>query len=107
MGLAVTAQVELANRRLQPLGHSSVGADMPDTGASRKQQISDGPIPGCRALSRLSYGARETVACYLCNIQPKTSVRARSELLLYVARAGRFDNLDLATEGGNPRSSRS
>ena len=29
----------LANRRLQPLGHSSVKADMPDTGASRKRQI--------------------------------------------------------------------
>ena len=33
----------LANRRLQPLGHSSVKADMPDTGASRKRQIR-----GCR-----------------------------------------------------------
>ena len=30
----------LANRRLQPLGHSSVSADMPDTGVSRKRQIS-------------------------------------------------------------------
>jgi hypothetical protein len=29
----------LANRRLQPLGHSSISADMPDTGASRKRQI--------------------------------------------------------------------
>ena len=29
----------LANRRLQPLGHSSIGADMPDTEASRKPQI--------------------------------------------------------------------
>jgi hypothetical protein len=29
----------LANRRLQPLGHSSVKADMPDAGASRKRQI--------------------------------------------------------------------
>jgi hypothetical protein len=27
----------LANRRLQPLGHSSIEADMPDTGLSRKQ----------------------------------------------------------------------
>jgi hypothetical protein len=27
----------LANRRLQPLGHSSMEADMPDTGLSRKQ----------------------------------------------------------------------
>ena len=29
----------LANRRLQPLGHSSVKVDMPDAGASRKRQI--------------------------------------------------------------------
>jgi hypothetical protein len=31
----------LANRRLQPLGHSSIGADMPDIGASRKPEIVD------------------------------------------------------------------
>jgi hypothetical protein len=38
----------LANRRLQPLGHSSVMADMPDTGASRKRQIriTSGPFSG-------------------------------------------------------------
>ena len=29
----------LANRRLQPLGHSSISADMPDASASRKRQI--------------------------------------------------------------------
>ncbi len=29
----------LANRRLQPLGHSSIRADMPDARASRKRQI--------------------------------------------------------------------
>src|SRR3979409_1740489 len=29
----------LANRRLQPLGHSSVKADMPDAGPSRKQRF--------------------------------------------------------------------
>src|SRR5438445_12283796 len=29
----------LANRRLQPLGHSSVSADMPDARARRKRQI--------------------------------------------------------------------
>src|SRR3954453_9849116 len=33
------AQVELANRRLQPLGHSSLEADMPDAGATRKRQF--------------------------------------------------------------------
>jgi hypothetical protein len=36
----------LANRRLQPLGHSSVEADMPDTGASRKRWIAGCRIPG-------------------------------------------------------------
>jgi hypothetical protein len=35
----------LANRRLQPLGHSSITADMPDAGASRKRQISGRRIP--------------------------------------------------------------
>jgi hypothetical protein len=39
----------LANRRLQPLGHSSVEADMPDAGASRKR-----PIPGCRNPSHIA-----------------------------------------------------
>jgi hypothetical protein len=35
----------LANRRLQPLGHISGKADMPDAGASRKRQISGQRIP--------------------------------------------------------------
>ena len=35
----------LANRRLQPLGHSSVGADMPDDSLSRKRQIAVTPRP--------------------------------------------------------------
>ena len=39
----------LANRRLQPLGHSSIEADMPDAGATRKRQI-----PGCLIRSRLA-----------------------------------------------------
>ena len=34
----------LANRRLQPLGHSSMSADMPDAGASRKQQFEITPL---------------------------------------------------------------
>jgi hypothetical protein len=34
----------LANRRLQPLGHSSVAVDMPDAGAGRKRQIRI-PVP--------------------------------------------------------------
>jgi hypothetical protein len=41
----------LANRRLQPLGHSSVAADMPEVDASRKQQIPDRPIPARFDLS--------------------------------------------------------
>src|ERR1700682_5130259 len=36
----------LANRRLQPLGHISGKADMPDAGASRKRQIQGCRIPG-------------------------------------------------------------
>src|SRR5438445_9839839 len=41
----------LANRRLQPLGHSSVRADMPEAGASRKRQIwvTPGPFGGAAA----------------------------------------------------------
>jgi hypothetical protein len=35
----------LANRRLQPLGHISGRADMPDAGARRKRQIPGGRIP--------------------------------------------------------------
>jgi hypothetical protein len=35
----------LANRRLQPLGHSSMSADMPDARASRKRQIQITPKP--------------------------------------------------------------
>jgi hypothetical protein len=36
----------LANRRLQPLGHSSDRADMPDAGVSRKRQIQGRRITG-------------------------------------------------------------
>jgi hypothetical protein len=39
----------LANRRLQPLGHSSGQADMPDAGVSRKRQI-----PSSRISSQLA-----------------------------------------------------
>jgi hypothetical protein len=45
----------LANRRLQPLGHSSVGADMPHAGASRKQQIERRRLEG-RLGSRQDLG---------------------------------------------------
>jgi hypothetical protein len=48
----------LANRRLQPLGHSSVRADMPDTGVSRKRQISSRGI-WSRHDSALANGFRK------------------------------------------------
>ena len=43
----------LANRRLQPLGHSSMSADMPDARASRKRQIqiTPGPLGGRRRFA--------------------------------------------------------
>jgi hypothetical protein len=47
----------LANRRLQPLGHISGKADMPDAGASRKRQISR-----CRIPSHLTTAGRLTEA---------------------------------------------
>ena len=37
----------LANRRLQPLGHISGTADMPEAGAGRKRQIA--PATSCEA----------------------------------------------------------
>src|SRR5260221_13961213 len=51
----------LANRRLQPLGHSSVAPDMPDPGMGRKRQISGCLVP-ChlvfpRRLARANPGA--------------------------------------------------
>jgi hypothetical protein len=50
-GRACVTSQGLANRRLQPLGHSSVAADMPEVDASRKQQIPDRPIPARFDLS--------------------------------------------------------
>jgi hypothetical protein len=69
----------LANRRLQPLGHSSMSADMPDARASRKRQIqitprlfrgagasraflASGPYPVSRISAHLSglYGLEDT-----------------------------------------------
>ena len=43
----------LANRRLQPLGHSSMSADMPDARASRKRQIQITPKLFTAAALRL------------------------------------------------------
>ena len=55
----------LANRRLQPLGHSSIRADMPDAGARRKHQMwiaqghlmamTDGGTRTARLVSRLGW----------------------------------------------------
>src|SRR6185436_20100621 len=47
----------LANRRLQPLGHISISADMPDTSASRKRQIQITPRT-FRAPERRAHSSR-------------------------------------------------
>jgi hypothetical protein len=49
----------LANRRLQPLGHSSVEPDMPDTGVGRKRQISGCLVPSHLVIP-LRRGSRES-----------------------------------------------
>jgi hypothetical protein len=54
----------LANRRLQPLGHSSVRADMPDTGAGRKRQIQfarDDLVPRLSSLPAIGQILRATM----------------------------------------------
>jgi hypothetical protein len=56
----------LANRRLQPLGHISNGADMHDAAASRKRPVLSYRIGGEPAESA------RAVACYLCNTSPPT-----------------------------------
>src|SRR3984957_3681078 len=65
----------LANRRLQPLGHSSVVADMPDTGASRKLQFEGAEFRAVWGRHDVGIGSRSVMACYLCNIAPKTAAR--------------------------------
>jgi hypothetical protein len=74
----------LANRRLQPLGHSSVGADMPDTGASRKPQIVNRPFQ-----DRLEVPVSEIgLICVLFGQQlSETSARELPVCRLYVACA--------------------
>ena len=61
----------LANRRLQPLGHVSSKADMPDAAASRKRQIWDavgagnGAVPHRARAPFFSRGPRRpSCACY-------------------------------------------
>jgi hypothetical protein len=90
----------LANRRLQPLGHSSVAADMPEEGASRKQQIPDRPIPTVRLVGAPDFGFQVRFACLLCNSFWKSSLRNLAGGRLYIARAGSFGNFLVATEGG-------
>jgi hypothetical protein len=65
----------LANRRLQPLGHSSMGADMPDTGASRKPQIVEHLIQDRLAVpvSRVGCDLRAFCATSARNLPPKAS----------------------------------
>ena len=54
----------LANRRLQPLGHSSTSADMPDAGPSRKRQIQITPRSFRGVTTRLAFsdGRADSVA---------------------------------------------
>jgi hypothetical protein len=54
----------LANRRLQPLGHSSMSADMPDAGPSRKRQIQITPRSFRGVAIRLAFsdGRADSVA---------------------------------------------
>ena len=48
----------LANRRLQPLGHSSMSADMPDARASRKRQIQITPRPYIESPALRAHSSR-------------------------------------------------
>jgi hypothetical protein len=65
----------LANRRLQPLGHSSIGADMPDTGAGRKPQIATRLI---RCRKGLNPVAPPITGCVpFVQHLPETSTRKR------------------------------
>jgi hypothetical protein len=92
---------DLANRHLQPLGHSSVAADMPEEGASRKQQIPDRPIPTLfDFVGAPDFGFQVRFACLLCNSFWKTCLRNLAGGRLCIARAGSFGNFLVATEGG-------
>jgi hypothetical protein len=73
----------LANRRLQPLGHSSVGADMPDTGASRKRQIARRRIRGDLAIKTTGLSGRPG-----CKVRFSTKSRSGSHGGAAVDRIG-------------------
>jgi hypothetical protein len=90
----------LANRRLQPLGHSSIKADMPDTGLSRKPQI-------CVSVSerRARHPAGHAIKVCVPFVQhlPETSI-AIAVFILRVQEASVI--LRTATEGGTRGRSR-
>ena len=73
----------LANRRLQPLGHVSGEADMPDAAACRKRPICDRRIPGQFARPfawrhAVHHHDRElwpAGSCLARRLRPKTSAR--------------------------------
>jgi hypothetical protein len=48
---------------------------MPDTGASRKLQFEGAEIRSVWARPDVGIGSRSVMACYLCNILPKTAAR--------------------------------
>ena len=93
----------LANRRLQPLGHSSIEADMPDTGPSRKPQIAGRPI----RCGKLAHPLATPIKACVPFVQhlPETSARMLRDRRLLIACAGSFSNSPNRDGGGLPRSS--
>ena len=92
----------LANRRLQPLGHSSVEGGY--ARARGEPQAAD-----CRPRSsqpnRQPRFCRSSGVCVLfVQHLPETSIQRLSARRLYIAWAGGFSNSRIATEGGPPRS---
>src|SRR3984893_6101908 len=83
----------LANRRLQPLGHSSVVADMPDTGASRKLQFEGAEFGAVWVRHDVGIGSRSVMACYLCNIPPKTAARRLPQAVFILRVQGAWVSL--------------
>src|ERR1700753_1915498 len=91
----------LANRRLQPLGHSSVRADMPDSGLSRKPQIA---LADCFAEERSAAHGRVWFQLRAFCATPRRHLVSTCRLL--IACAGCFSNSPGATEGGTRGPSR-
>ena len=85
----------LANRRLQPLGHSSMSADMPDAGASRKQQFEIKPLRSgdtrpCAHSARMADVPEPPIQVYLGR-GLRTARRIESPGVDSMPHAGRTD----------------